>query len=228
MQPEFWRERWQQGQIGFHQPQVNADLRSYWPRLQCARSAPVFVPLCGKSLDMTWLRAQGHKVIGIELSEVAVEAFFAEQQLEPLRERVGALERWSAAGYELYVGDFFDLSADQLTAVQTVYDRAALIALPAALRARYVRHLAALLGAGCNILLLTMDYQQEQMPGPPFAVAEAEVRRLFAPDFSVSPIASREALLEEPRFMQRGLTSRREEAYLLRRLDGTQRRPAVD
>jgi thiopurine S-methyltransferase len=223
MEPPFWRERWQQGQIGFHQPHINADLRAHWPRLQCARSSRVFVPLCGKSADMAWLRAQAHTVIGIELSELAVAAFFAEQRLQPLRERVGPLERWSAAGYELYVGDFFDLSADLLMDVHAVYDRAALIALPAPLRVRYVRHLAALLTAGCNVLLLTMDYAQEQMQGPPFAVAEAEVRRLFVPDFSVSRIASRDALHEEPRFMKQGLTSRHEEAYLLQRLDDTHR-----
>jgi thiopurine S-methyltransferase len=229
MESQFWRERWQQGAIAFHQPQVNADLQAHWPRLKCPKSASVFVPLCGKSVDMVWLRAQGHQVIGVELSELAVAAFFAEQQLQPVRVRAGPLERWSAAGYQLYVGDFFELGAAQLAGVHCVYDRAALIALPPPLRTRYAQHLSALLGAADKILLLTMNYPQQQMPGPPFAVSEAEVRRLFVPDFSVTRIASRDALLEEPRFQQRGLTSRDEEAYLLERLDGAlaaARRPA--
>jgi thiopurine S-methyltransferase len=215
--PQFWRERWQTGQTAFHQAQVNPDLRSLWPGLHCPPSAPVFVPLCGKSPDMVWLRAQGHAVIGIELSEVAVTAFFEEQGLQPVRESAGPLQRWSAAGYELYVGDFFDLGAGSLAAVRGVYDRAALIALPPPLRVRYAQHLAAMLPPGCRILLLTMDYPQEQMAGPPFAVAEAEVRSLFGGDFSVQLLASRDALHEEPRFQKRGLKRRDEQAYLLLR-----------
>jgi thiopurine S-methyltransferase len=216
--PQFWRERWQRGETGFHQSQVNADLRVLWPRLQCPPSAPVFVPLCGKSPDMAWLRAQRHKVIGIDLSELAVASFFAEQQLQPVREASGALQCWRAPGYELYVGDFFELGAEPLAQVRAVYDRAALIALPAPLRARYARHLSATLPAGCKMLLLTMDYPQEQMAGPPFAVTEAEVHSLFASDFSVRQLASRDALLDEPRFQKRGLQSRHEQAYLLERL----------
>jgi thiopurine S-methyltransferase len=215
MDPQFWRERWQSGETAFHQAQVNPDLRSLWPRLNCPPSAPVFVPLCGKSPDMVWLRAQGHEVIGIELSEVAVAAFFEEQGLQPVRESAGPLQRWSAAGYALYVGDFFDLGAGALGAVRGVYDRAALIALPPALRVRYAQHLSATLAAGCRSLLLTMDYPQEQMAGPPFAVAEAEVRSLFGRDFSVQQLASRDALQEEPRFQKRGLTRRDEQAYRL-------------
>lgn len=217
MDPQFWRERWENGEIGFHQRQVNVDLRALWPRLHCPPNAPVFVPLCGKSPDMVWLHAQGHKVIGIELSELAVASFFAEQELQPVREASGPLQCWRADGYELYVGDFFELGADQLKGVHALYDRAALIALPAPLRPRYARHLSATLPAGCKMLLLTMDYPQEQMAGPPFAVAEPEVHSLFAPDFSVRMLATRDALLEEPRFQQRGLQSRHEQAYLLER-----------
>ena len=219
MESQFWRERWQQGAIAFHQPHVNADLRVHWSRLNCPSTARVFVPLCGKSVDMVWLRAQGHPVIGIEISELAVAAFFDEQHLQPVREAAGQLERWSAAGYELYVGDFFDLTTAPLRGVHAAYDRAALIALPAPLRTRYAQHLSALLGRSAKMLLLTMNYPQEQMAGPPFAVSAAEVRRLFTPDFSVTQIASRDALREEPRFQQRGLTRREEEAYLLERAE---------
>lgn len=215
MDAHFWRERWQSGKTAFHQAQVNTDLQAFWPRLECPAAATVFVPLCGKSVDMAWLRAQGHNVVGSELSELAVATFFAAQGLEPACEPVGALQRWRAGGYELYVGDFFDLGAASLVHVQAIYDRAALIALPAPLRVRYAQRLAGLAPAGCKMLLLTMDYPQQQMAGPPFAVAESEVRALFAHDFSVRLLATRDALHEEPRFQQRGLQSRDEQAYLL-------------
>jgi len=215
MDPQFWRERWQSGQTGFDQAQVNPDLRSLWPQLKCPPDAAVFVPLCGKSIDMAWLRAQGHTVIGIELSELAVAAFFEEQRISPLRETLGPLQRWHAPGYELYVGDFFALPAAALASVRAVYDRAALIALPAPLRARYARQLSVTLPAGCRVLLLTLDYPQQQMAGPPFAVAEPEVRALFAQDFSVRRLSSRDALAEEPRFRQRGLQALDAQAYLL-------------
>ena len=215
MEPTFWLDRWQRGEVGFHQAEVNADLRGHWPLVACPPTAPVFVPLCGKSVDMRWLHAQGHGVIGIDLAAAAVASFFAAQELQPERHHLGRLECWQAGGYELYVGDFFELGASQLAGVQAVYDRAALIALPPALRARYAAHLAAILPAGCRILLLTMDYPQEQMPGPPFAVAAAQVRELFAADFSVTLLASRDALRSEPRFQERGLKSLQEQSYLL-------------
>ena len=217
MPSEYWSGRWERGEIAFHQPQVNADLRRYWPQLQLPSAARVFVPLCGKSEDMAWLRAQGHTVIGIELAELAVAAFFSEHGLQPTQERSGALQCFRAAGYELYVGDFFDLQAEQLRGVAGVYDRGALIALPPALRQRYAAQLAARLPAASRMLLVTVDYPQEQMPGPPFAVSDAEVRALYGGEFSVRRLASRDLLEMEPRFRERGVQTMAERVSLLER-----------
>ena len=217
MQPSFWLERWRQGQVGFHQAKINADLQQHWQTLGGATGSQVFVPLCGKSDDMTWLHAQGHSVLGVELAELAVRSFFEAQQLSPARQQIGRLARWQADGYELYVGDFFDLSAAQLSNVRAVYDRAALIALPPVLRLRYARHLAAILPAECKMLLITMDYPQEQMAGPPFSVLQPEVRELFSADFSVSLLDDRDTLAVELRLQQRGLRRLHEQTYLLQR-----------
>jgi thiopurine S-methyltransferase len=217
MDRQFWLERWQQGAIGFHQAQVNADLRQYWPLLRCPPDASVFVPLCGKSRDMRWLRAQGHHVLGIDLSELAVQDFFAEQELSPLQHRSGRLACWQADGYELYVGDFFELPAAALSRVSAVYDRAALVALPPPLRLQYAQQLSALLPPRCRMLLLTMVYAQQQMSGPPFAVPEPEVHELFDAAFSVALLGTRDTLATEPRLQQRGLTELHEQAFLLER-----------
>ena len=217
MDRQFWRERWRRGEIGFHQATVNTYLRAYWPSLACPPGSQVFVPLCGKSRDMRWLRAQGHRVLGVELAEAAIESFYAEQQLHPRRQQAGRLECWLADAYQLYVGDLFDLGADALADIYGAYDRAALIALPPSLRWKYAQHLCATLPVQSKILLVTMDYPQEQMPGPPFSVSAAEVHELFAGDFVVSLLATRDALADEPRLQQRGLQSLREQAYLLAR-----------
>jgi len=224
MDPSFWLERWQRGETGFHQSQINADLQTYWPRLApAAAGAAVFVPLCGRSSDMCWLQAQGHRVIGVELSAEAIRSFFAGLRLEPQRRAAGRLECWHAGGYELYVGDVFDLDAAPLAGVRGAYDRAALVALPPALRARYAAHLQAILPAACPVLLIALDYPQQQMPGPPFAVEEAEVRSLFAQRYAVTLLGRRDTLAAEPRFRQRGVQRLAECSYLLEPL--TERRP---
>jgi thiopurine S-methyltransferase len=217
MDPRYWLERWSSGNTPFHQPQVNADLQQYWPELRLPPSASVFVPLCGRSHDMAWLRARGHHVLGIELAAKAIEEFYATEGLRPQRESAGPLERVRAAGYELYVGDLFDLEAKQLAAVCGVYDRAALIAMPPDMRPRYARHMAAILPKRCRMLLLTMEYPQQQMPGPPFSVSADEVRALYGAGFSITQLAVHDGATIETRHFERGMRDRCDLIYLLER-----------
>jgi thiopurine S-methyltransferase len=217
MEPGFWLDRWQRHEIGFHQAQINPDLQAYWPKLRLGPASLVLVPLCGKSTDMCWLHARGHRILGVELSALAAQEFYAQQQLVPRRYPAGALECWEAEGYRILVGDVFDLDAPALAGVAGVYDRAALIALPPPVRARYARHLTSTLPERCATLLLTMDYPQELMSGPPFSVPEAEVRELFEAAFAVRLLATRDNALSEPHLQQRGLMSRRECVFLLQR-----------
>lgn len=217
MEADFWQERWLRGETGFHQPEVNVDLQSHWAALQTARDRSVFVPLCGKTRDMCWLRALGHPVIGVELSELAVQSFFGELGLTPVQTRQGPLQRWQASGFTLYCGDFFAIGPEPLAGCAAVYDRAALIALPAPMRQRYVQHLLAVLPPATSTLLLTMDYPQQQMQGPPFSVDETEVRQLFEPQHSVTLLATRDTLANEPRLQQRGLKRLSEQAWRLTR-----------
>ena len=154
MDPDFWRDRWQRQDIGFHQAESHDQLRRHWPALGIAPGSPVFVPLCGKSLDMVWLAGQGHRVIGAELSEIAIDDFFAERGLVPAVRNEGSFRVKTAEAYELWCGDIFDLPQGAVAGVAGVYDRAALVAFPAELQPRYAAKLKELVPPAAPILLV--------------------------------------------------------------------------
>lgn len=218
MHQDFWQQRWARNEIGFHLKEVNPYLQRFWPTLNVAPGAQVLVPLCGKSLDMLWLASQGYRVLGVELAETAVQAFFTEQELVAEIDQLGAFRRYRAGAIELLCGDFFALTAADLSECRALYDRAALIALPAPMRERYIAHLSSILPSHCAGLLVTLDYPQEQMPGPPFAVSDVEVQQLLAaPQWAVQLLETRDVLGENWRFLQRGLSQLTERVYRLQR-----------
>lgn len=217
MEEAFWQARWAQGQIGFHLQEVNPYLQQHWPSLSIAPGSQVLVPLCGKSLDMAWLAGQGLRVLGVELADRAVEDFFAEQGLQPEVEQQGVLRLYRAAGVEIYCGDFFDVQAEHVAGCTALYDRAALIALPETMRARYVEHLAAILPGNCRGLLVSLEYAQEEMSGPPFSVSQAEIDARLSPYWQIELLARHDVLNENWRFLQRGLSSLHESIYRLQR-----------
>ena len=173
-----WLARWRDGRIGFHEGQPNALLDHHAGRLAGARR--VLVPLCGRAEDLAYLAAHGHEVVGVELVEQAVREFFERHALVPAIEPRGALVAYRAGASTLLAGDMFAVTASDLGAVDALYDRAALIALPPDVRPRYVAHLRALLPAGARGLVVTCEYDQAAMTGPPFAVLEPELRQLYA------------------------------------------------
>lgn len=216
MESVFWHERWEQNQIGFHQDEINAHLTFFWHQLALPPESRVFVPLCGKSSDLLWLRAQGHKVTGIELSSLAVEAFFTENDLTPEVEHLDELARWSCDGIEIFVGDFFHLKAADLGNIDAIYDRASLIALPPEMRSDYVDHIHSLVKSGTPTLLVTLEYLQSEMNGPPFAVHEEEVRQLYNMSTEILVLKTFDILEESPHFKKRGLTQLEEKVYRLK------------
>lgn len=216
MEPDFWHQRWRENQIGFHQAAINDHLQAFWPGLGVPPGAAVFVPLCGKSLDMPWLRSQGHPVIGVELSEIAVNAFFSENRLQPTVTDEPPFKKYSVDGITVYCGDFFALTAAHLAQAGAMYDRASLIALPPSMRRRYADAVAEKLPPAARVALVTVEYDQSQMSGPPFAVAENEVTRLYSARFKIDKLCEVDmAEAEMEPFRKRGLTAMREKVYCL-------------
>lgn len=185
MDASFWHERWAKNELGWHERDVNPLLKTHFHRLALPAGGRVFVPLCGKTRDIGWLLQQGCRVAGSELSELAVQQLFAELGVAPAVSRSGSLQRYSAKGLDVFVGDIFALSAELLGSVDAVYDRAALVALPPAMRQRYTQHLMALTRTAPQ-LLICFEYDQALMPGPPHSVPVEEVTQHYSAAYRVT------------------------------------------
>ncbi|MBA3396843.1 MAG: thiopurine S-methyltransferase [Deltaproteobacteria bacterium] len=175
MDPAFWHARWQERRIGFHEGRANSYLERHARRL--ADHLRVLVPLCGKAEDLAFLAGRGHAVVGIELVESAVREFFTEHDLEPTITPRDALVEYTTGPFRLLAGDLFAATPELVGPVDAIYDRAAMIALPADLRRRYVDHLRTF-GAR-QIVLVTFETEQLPTDGPPFSVDDAEIRALY-------------------------------------------------
>lgn len=187
MEHEFWHERWKNREIGFHRNDVHPLLMQHF-KMIAKPGAMVFVPLCGKSLDMKWLLEQGYQVLGIELNQSAIEEFFAEQNLTPSVHREGPFQVYRAPGITLYQGDFFQLTNSHLHGVNAWYDRAAMVALPPAMRTAYVEHLLKILPNKANGFLVTVEYPDNYWKGPPFAIAQQEVISAYSNTLTVDAL----------------------------------------
>lgn len=191
MEADFWHSKWERGEIGFHQSRVNPLLAAHFGKLNLPRGARVLLPLCGKTLDIAWLLDRAYRVVGVELSALAVDELFEQLALKPEITTRGDLTRYSAGDLELLVGDIFAVSAEHLGEVDAIYDRAALVALPAETRPRYAGHLGQV-SASAPQLLITFEYDQRQMAGPPFSVDQDELARLYDSAYRLQPVGRRE------------------------------------
>lgn len=189
MDLDFWRSKWENNQIAFHEGKPNALLVKHLAQLHLRPGARIFVPLCGKTRDIFWLLSQGFEIVGAELSALAVEQLFADLGISPEMSNLGPLTRCSAPGIDIFIGDIFELTRETLGPVDAVYDRAALVALPQPLRERYAAHLIDIAAAAPQ-LLICFDYDQSLIAGPPFAVSPEHTRALYGTTYGISLLES--------------------------------------
>lgn len=214
---QHWHDRWREDRIGFHETTVNPHLQTYLPEFGLPTGSRIFVPLCGKALDLAWLSDRGYEVLGIELSRIALEAFFAEQDREYSCTDSDRFRTYRSGRLTLLEGDFFDLRADDLQGCVMAYDRAALIAMESPERPGYCRHMRSILPRDCSMLLITLDYDQAEMRGPPFAVPESELREHYAQDYSIRLLERNSIIDERPRWRKVGLSALDESVFRLDR-----------
>jgi thiopurine S-methyltransferase len=213
MDANFWHRRWQLREIGFHKDEVHHFLQQFLPRLNLPKVAGVLVPLCGKSHDLLWLCEQGYQVIGVELSQQAVEEFFRENRLQPTISKVDGFSCYQFDRLTIYCGDFFSLTEQQTGPVAAIYDRGSLVALPPTMRQDYVRHLRQLLKPGCRMLTISYEFNQQQRPGPPFSVPQAELDKLFGDWCTIEKLHSESTLEKHQMLKAAGVEALNEEVY---------------
>jgi thiopurine S-methyltransferase len=206
MNPEFWQTRWQEKRIGFNQSQVNPLLMKCFSHLNVPAGGRVFVPLCGKSIDMAWLTAQGYNVVGIELVETAVQEFFAEQNIVPtvyqhadnpiIKSYQGQL---AGRTITLWVADIFALTAEDIGFVDAIYDKAALIALPADMRMKYSERVRQLSDTAdkkfAPQLLITLNYDQSKKNGPPFSISSEQIQQYYGEHYQINELINEPATI---------------------------------
>lgn len=207
MEISYWKSRWENGNTGWHMNQVYPNLPAYWPELKLAKESHVLVPLCGKTLDMVWLRNQGFHVIGVDVSEKAARLFFQEHEIPFQKSSQSSFTVYQSEHIQFWVGDFFKLRPDNLPEIDAVYDKAALIALTKSTRARYAKTILSFCQPHTQLLLNTFEYEQTEMNGPPFAVEPDELKELFGKHFEIRLLYEASLFHDLPKFQTRGLHS---------------------
>lgn len=178
MEPSFWKQRWENNEIAFHQDDVHPLLAKNFDQLHLEQNSRIFVPLCGKTVDIAWFMANGFRIVGVELVQTAIEQLFEELDVKPEIETIGGLLKYKANGIEIFVGDIFELDIGLLGDVDAIYDRAALNALPENIRNKYAKHLIDI-SECAQQLLICIEYDQSLMQGPPFSISEEAVKEYY-------------------------------------------------
>lgn len=189
MEASFWHQKWVRGEIGFHQKDINPFLLKHLEKLNIPKGSRIFLPLCGKTRDFLFLLESGYQVIGAELSELAIKELFKELCLNPEITPLGELIRYSAQDIDVFVGDIFDVTAEYLGHISAIYDRAALVALPVEIRARYTSHLMNITNTAPQ-LLVSYEYDQKLMDGPPFSLTEGEIKQHYGSKYELKVLES--------------------------------------
>ncbi len=213
-----WLKFWENNETNWHGDKITQELVEYFELFELEPRDKLFVPLCGKSLDMLYIMNQGFSVVGVEISEIGVRQFFSENNLAYKITKVDDFDLYSTENLEIYCGDFFALTSKHLNNVKSVFDRKSLIALEPEVRQKYVKHLNDIISLGARILLVTLQYPQYQMSGPPFSVDKSEVESLFSMAFESQELRSFNDIENESKLTRAGVDYINNAAYYLRKV----------
>lgn len=207
MEISYWQSRWRKDNTGWHMDNVYPPLANIWSQLSIKSSAKVFVPLCGKSLDLRWLVERGHQVTGVDVSQKALEDVINYTNQSFTKDSSHGFTIYRSESLELWQGDFLKLPVKKIPQPDVIYDKASIVALPPEMRGSYAQKILSLCGKHTHIILQTFEYDQSEMNGPPFSVDENELKHHFGHDFEFTLMHEQSKLEELSKFQQRGLSS---------------------
>lgn len=210
-----WHSYWTGKRPGFHEASVNVYLQQFLPRFDLQPQDGIFLPLCGKAHDIQWLAQQGLNVVGVELSEVAIKSFFEEWGISFDVSEENDFRVFRSHNITLYQGDYMNLKPEHLAHCKMVYDRASIVAIETFNRQSYVNQLLSIIPQKIPILMVTLEYDQNVMSGPPFSVPVEEIEGLFEPDYRLTRLITQEQINERERWREKGLKSLLETALRL-------------
>ncbi|XP_078395399.1 putative thiopurine S-methyltransferase isoform X2 [Cetorhinus maximus] len=216
---EYWITCWEKQQIGFHLNIVHEMLKKHLDVLLNGRKQiRIFFPLCGKAVDMKWLADQGHTVVGVELSEIAVKQFFTEQNLPYIQEPVPGMPgvdvfKTPEGQISLFRCNIFDLSSLIAGPFDGIWDRGSLQPLNSSDRQRYSKLMITLMAKGCRYLLDTLVCTRSDFDGLPPKISESETRDLFGHACNIQLLDSSSTLTGKQKLW--GLESFIEEVHLI-------------
>lgn len=189
MKSDFWIERWKTNDTPWQLSAPEPLLVRHFPK-RAAQN--VLVPLCGKTVDLLWLQEQGHKVTGVELSDIACHSFFKDAKIDYKTQGVRNFEVFESKNIKIWCGDFFALQNDDLPKLDSIYDRAALIALPTDLRKKYAERITEIVQArgseNFEMLLILKEKIGSTHEGPPFLVSLDELQSIYASHFKIEAL----------------------------------------
>jgi thiopurine S-methyltransferase len=189
MKKEFWLSIWEDNIINFHKEDVNPGLVKYFHNLNLQKEDTILIPLCGKTKDIKFFLSQGYKVIGIELSEIAIDQLFEELKLTPQITQLKDFKLYKYENLEVYIGDIFKVTRKDLGPVNAIYDRAALVALPPQMRNQYTAHLTNITNKAQQ-LIIVVEYNQNDIAGPPFSISSEELKGHYESDYKIKRVES--------------------------------------
>ncbi|MRX28461.1 thiopurine S-methyltransferase [Kangiella sp. HZ709] len=182
MDYHFWDTCWQRASQPFHLSEAHPFLRRYLYLLD--NKEKLLLPLSGKSVDPIFLAQNNIHSTSIEFNPSAIDNFIIDSELSFKRKTFEQKKCYDFGDFDIWLADFFDIETKDIGKFSQVFDRAALVALPKELRDKYIKHLKSLLQPKATILMVTMDYEEGEMSGPPFYIAQNELTELF-PESSI-------------------------------------------
>lgn len=197
MNKVFWNNKWENNEIGFHQNNVTPLLKKYLHYFLDKNSIKksCLLPLCGKTFDLIYLSEFFKEVTGVELIKKAIEDFYIENNLE-MRTRNSSI---SSKNIEIFNEDFFSFNKSENKKYSYIFDRASLIAISPVSREKYVQSIKRSMSTNCKIFLITIEYKQDQIEGPPFSLSDDDVKSLFK-DFKLEKLCRESVIGQNQKF----------------------------